>query len=155
MRASKAFARIPLLVAVLLGGCGAQTAVVGGAGAPIGTVRVTSATFGNATLAPAACASGEHQLFLGADFLDRTRGTALRLILGPTGEATLRVFDTARPLDPGIVFHRAACSKALIAFERTGWQINDIYDVRASLDLDCRNASGDTLQGTVSIAHCH
>ena len=155
MRASKPFARMPLLIAALIGGCGAQTAIVGGDGAPIGTVRVTSATSGNVTLTPAACASGEHQLFLGADFLDRARGTALRLILGPTGEATLRMFDMARPLDPGIVFHRAACSKALIVFERTGWQINDIYDVRVSLDLDCRNASGDSLQGTLSVAHCH
>jgi hypothetical protein len=155
MRASKAFAWIPSTIAALLGGCGVRTAVVGGDGSPIGTVRVTSATFGNVALAPAACASGEHQLFLGADFLDRARGAALRLILGPTGEATLRVFDTARPLDPGIVFHRAACSKALIAFERTGWRIDDIYDVRVSLELDCRNASGDSLQGTLSVAHCH
>jgi hypothetical protein len=152
MRASKPFA---LLIAALLGGCGVQTAVVGGDGAPIGTVRVTSATFANVALTPAACNSGEHQLFLGADFLDRARGTAVRLILGPEGEATLRVFDTARPLEPGILFPRVACSKALIAFERTGWQINDIHDIRVSLDVDCRNASGDSLQGTLSVAHCH
>ena len=67
----------------------------------------------------------------------------------------MRVFDTAQPFKPGIVVRHAACNKVLISFERTGWRINDIYDVRVSLDVDCRTASGDTLQGTLTVAHCH
>jgi hypothetical protein len=144
-----------LTAALLEGGCVSTTAPTGSDRVPIGTVQVTSATFGNVTLAPASCASGEHQLFLGADFLDAARGATVRLILGPTGEATLRVFDTARPLDPGAVIPRSACSKAIVSFERTGWQINDIYDVRVSLDVDCRTASGETIQGKLAVAHCH
>ena len=145
-----------LLTAVLLqSGCGVQTALVGGDSVPIGKVQVTSAAFGNVALTPAACVSGEHQLFLGADFLDSARGTAIRLILDPTGEATLRVFETAHPLKPGIVVTRSACSRFLLSFERTGWRINDFYDVRVSLDVDCRTASGDALQGMLTAAHCH
>ena len=144
-----------IVTALLLCGCAANTALVGSSGVPMGTVKVASTTFGNVTLAPTACVSGEHRLFLGADFLDGSRGTVLRLILEPTGETKFRVFDAASPLDPGIVFERAACSKALVSLERTGWQIDDIHDVRISLDLDCRTASGDSLQGTLSVAHCH
>ena len=147
----------PLLIATafLQCGCVATTAVVGSSGVPMGTVHVASTTVGNVTLAPTACASGERQLFLGADFLEGSRGTVVRLILEPMGEATFRVFDAARPLDPGIAFRRAACSKALVSLERTGWRIDDIYDLRVGLDLDCRNASGDSLRGTLSVAHCH
>jgi len=144
-----------LATALLQSGCGIQTALVGVESVPIGKIQVTSTTFGNVTLTPEACASGEHHLFLGADFLDSARGTALRLILEPTGEATLRVFNTAHPLNPGIVVHRTACSRTLLSFERTGWQINDFYDVRVSLEVDCRTASGDSLQGMLTVAHCH
>lgn len=118
-------------------------------------MQVTSATFGNVVLTPTACVSGEHHLFLGADFVDGARGMALRLILGPTGETTLRAFDMAHPLDPGVVVDRSACSKLLVSFERTGWRINDFYDIRASLDVDCRTSTGDTLQGMLTVAHCH
>ena len=144
-----------LTTALLQGGCVATGALVGSDSGPTGKMQITSATFGNVTLTPAACESGEHQLFLGADFLDGARGTALRLILEPTGEATLRVYNTANPLRPGIVIPHTACSKILISFERTGWRINDFYDVRVSLDVDCRTASGDSLQGTLGAAHCH
>lgn len=144
-----------LATALLQGGCVAHTAITGGESAPKGTIQVTSATFGNVTLTPAACASGEHHLFLGADFIDSARGLTLRLILEPTGEATLRVFDTAHPLDPGTMVQHTACSKARIAFERTGWRINDFHDVRVSLEVDCRTASGDALQGMLTVAHCH
>lgn len=144
-----------LTAALLQSGCVANTALVGRDSGPIGKIQVTSATFGNVALAPAACASGEHQLFLGADFLDSARGTVVRLILEPTGAATLRVFNTAHPLNPGVLFPQTACSKVLISFERTGWRIDDIYDVRVSLDVDCRTAAGDSLQGMLTVAHCH
>ena len=153
--ASPSVLALLLTTALLQSGCVAHTALVGSDSAPNGKIQVTSATFGNVVLTPTACASGEHHLFLGADFLDSARGTALRLILEPTGEATLRVFNTSHPLNPGIVIYHTACSKVLITFERTGWRFNDIYDVRVSLDIDCRTASGDSLQGMLTVAHCH
>jgi len=151
----KRLAPLLIVTALLQSGCVANTAVVGSNGVPMGAIHVTSTTIGNIPLTPTACASGERQLFLGADFLEGSRGTVLRLILQPSGEATLRVFNATSPLDPGIVFQRTACSKALVSLERTGWRIDDIYDLRVSLDLDCRNASGDSLRGTLSVAHCH
>lgn len=157
-RGKAALPGVPALlvsVALLQCGCAGDTALTGSDGVPNGRIQVTSATFGNVALAPTACASGEHQLFLGADFLDGARGIVLRLILEPTGEAMLRVFNTAHPLDPGIVVRQASCSRIIVSFERTGWRINDYYDLRVSLDIDCRTTSGDSLQGMLTVAHCH
>ena len=36
---------------------------------------------------------------------------------------------------------------AELALERTGWQINDVYDLRVRLDVDCRASSGDSVRG--------
>ena len=41
------------------------------------------------------------------------------------------------------------------ALDRTGWRINDFYDLHVSLDFDCRDASGDTAAGHLATDHCH
>jgi len=106
----------PLLIvtALLQSGCVANTAVVGSNGVPMGAIHVTSTTIGNIPLTPTACASGERQLFLGADFLEGSRGTVLRLILQPSGESILRVASTTSPLNSSLAVHSTACSHALI-----------------------------------------
>ena len=143
-----------LATALLQTGC-ASLAMGGRDAGPKGTVQVTSATLGNVSMTPSACVTGEYHLFLGADFVDSASGTTFRLILQPTGEAVLRVFSTAQPLQRGIVFSQSACTKFQLGFERTGWRINDFHDIRMSLDIDCRTASGDALQGMLTVAHCH
>ena len=145
-----------LLAAVLLqAGCAAPTALVGSDGGPSGKIQITSGILGKVVLTPSVCNSGERQLFLGADFIDSAQGTALRLILEPTGTATLRAFNTAHPLNPGVVISQAACRKFQVSLERTGWRINDIYDLRVNLDVDCRSVLGDSVQGMLAVAHCH
>ena len=143
-----------LATALLQTGCAAP-AMGGRDAGPKGTVEVTSATLGNVTITPSACVTGEYHLFLGADFVDSTSGNTFRVVLQPTGEAILRVFSTAKPLQRGIVFSQSACSKFQLSFERTGWRINDFYDIQMSLDVDCRTASGEALQGMLTVAHCH
>jgi len=143
-----------LATALLQAGCAAP-AMGGREAGPKGNVQITSPTFGNVALTPSACVTGEYHLFLGADFVDSASGSTLRLILEPAGEALLRVFKTAQPLKRGIVFPQAACSKFQVSFERSGWRINDFYDIQVSLDVDCRTASGDALQGMLTVAHCH
>ena len=120
---------------------------------PAGTVTLKSQALGDRTLKPAACQSGEHQLFLGADFLDQ--GITARLILEPTGAASLRFFDAAHPLDPGVLFRRQDCGRFELSLDRNGWRINDIYDLRIRLDFDCRAASGETATGHLATDHCH
>ena len=146
---------LSLAVPALAWGCFASGAIDAMKSAPTGTLEVVSASLGRHTLAPGACASGERQLFLGADFLDGTRGLTARLILEPSGTASLRLFPTAEPLEEGLSFRRQDCERFDLSLERTGWQINDVYDLRVRLDLDCRASSGDSVRGELTADHCH
>ena len=97
--------------AALLGtGCVVSTAISAAKAQPAGSVTLTSAALGDHTLQPAECRSGEHQLFLGADFLDG-QGIVTRLIVAPTGGASLRFFAAAHPLEPGVLFRREDCGR--------------------------------------------
>ena len=78
-----------------------------------------------------------------------------RLIVDPHGVATVRFFRADEPLEPGVSFTRAACETFEISLKRTGWQINEIYDLQVSLRFDCRTESGDTASGQVAAEHCH
>jgi hypothetical protein len=155
MKHAASAVRASLSIALLLSlsGCVVGPALQAAKSEPAGSVTLRSQALGDRTLRPTACQSGEHQLFLGADFIDQ--GIATRLIVEPTGAVSLRLFDTAHPLDPGVLFHRQDCGRLELSLDRTGWRINDIYDLRVSLDFDCRTASGDTAAGHLATDHCH
>jgi hypothetical protein len=145
-------------LALLSAGCVVGTALKAEKAEPAGSVTLRSPALGDRTLKPGACQSGEHQLFLGADFLDHqgdNQGIATRLIVEPTGAVSLRFFDVAHPLDPGVLFRRQDCGRLELSLDRTGWKINDFYDLHVSLDFDCRTASGDTAVGHLATDHCH
>jgi hypothetical protein len=145
----------PLSIALLLlSGCVSGTVPPADKAEPAGSVTLRSQALGERTLQPTVCLSGEHQVFLGADFLD-SQGITARLILDPTGAAMLRFFEAAHPLEQGVLFHRQDCGKFEMSLDSTGWQINDFYDLRVSLDFDCRTASGDAATGHLSTGHCH
>ncbi len=141
-------------LALLGAGCFVGTAIQAEKAAPAGSVTLRSQALGDRTLQPAACRSGEHQVFLGADFLDG-QGITTRLIIEPTGDVILRFFEADHPLAPGVLFRRQDCGRLELSLDRNGWRINDIYDLHVSLDLDCRDASGDTASGHLAVDHCH
>jgi hypothetical protein len=146
------------IASLLLSGCVVGPALQAVKAEPAGSVTLRSQALGDRTLKPTACRSGEHEVFLGADFLDDqgdNQGITTRLIVEPTGAVSLRLFDAAHPLDPGLLFHRQDCGRFELSLDRTGWQINDFYDLRVSLDFDCRTASGDTAAGHLATDHCH
>jgi hypothetical protein len=121
----------------------------------VGTLTLVSGTLGNLTLTPAVCVSGERQLFLGTDFLDNNQGLTTRLIVDPTGGTSIRVFRSSSPLDRGLLLQRHDCDQLQLSLERTGWRINDVYDLRVSLEVDCRLPTGDSLRGQLAADHCH
>ena len=141
-------------LAPLCAGCVVGTVLSAEKSAPAGSVELRSPSLGDRTLKPTACRSGEHQLFLGADFLD-AQGLTTRLFVEPNGAASLRFFAAAHPLDPGILFHRQDCGRFALSLDRTGWRINDIYDLHLSLDFDCHAASGESATGHLVADHCH
>ncbi|HUP22523.1 MAG TPA: hypothetical protein VNB06_06235 [Thermoanaerobaculia bacterium] len=105
-------------------------------------------------LQPSACVSGEHRLFLGADFVDEAQGLIARLVIDPLGEPTLRVFPAAEPLQRGLVFARSECARFELELERTGWQINEIYALRVRLDVECGEGESESVVGSVSAEGC-
>jgi hypothetical protein len=141
-------------IALLCAGCVVGTALSAAKAQPAGSVTLTSPALGDRTFQPAACQSGEHQLFLGADFLEG-QGIITRLIVAPTGIASLRFFEAAHPLNPGVLFRREDCGRFELTLDRTGWRINDIYDLHISLDFECRAASGEAAVGHLVTDHCH
>jgi hypothetical protein len=145
-------------LALLGSGCFVGTALKAEKAEPAGSVTLRSPALGDRTLKPAACRSGEHQLFLGADFFDNQetgQRITTRLIVEPTGAVSLRLFDAAHPLDPGVLFRRQDCGRLELSLDRTGWKINDFHDLHINLDFDCRTASGDTATGHLVTDHCH
>ena len=144
-----------LVVPALHAGCFASTALDVAKSEPHGALAVVSSSLGNVQLAPTACVSGERQMFLGADFLDASSGLTARLILDPVGTASVRLFPAAQPLDAGLLFRRQDCTRFELSLERTGWQINDVYDLRVGVDLDCRTSDGDSVRGELTVDHCH
>jgi hypothetical protein len=141
-------------LALLCAGCVVGTVLGAARAEPAGGVTLSSPALGDRTLKPTACRSGEHQLFLGADFLD-SQGITTRLIVEPTGVASLRFFEAAHPLSPGVLFQRRDCGRFELSLDRNGLRINDIYDLHVSLDFACRTASGEAATGRLVTDHCH
>lgn len=147
-------AAVVLVLSLFLASCFVGTALDTLKSRPTGTVQLTSDVLGDHTLAPAACASGERQLFLGADFLD-SAGITTRLIIDPDGAVRVRLFSAARPLDPGVSFRRTDCSRLEFSLERTGWRINNVYAVRVSLEFECRTGPAASARGTIAADSCY
>jgi hypothetical protein len=147
-------ALLPVLAAVQLS-CFASSAIDAIKPQPTGAVHLASGTLGNRVLTPTTCASGERQLFLGADLVDSREGLTTRLILDPVGSVSIRVFNSSHPLDPGLLFQRHDCDQLELSLEHTGWRINEVYDLRLSIELACHLASGESLQGKLAADHCH
>jgi hypothetical protein len=143
-----------LTVAMLHSACVISSALDAAKDLPSGEAQFVDAHGAPVAFAPTSCVSGEHQVFLGVDFLDAAGNTA-RLFVDPLGNASLRFFAAATPLNPGLVFHRDECESFQLSLKRTGWQINEIYDLSASLKFSCRSASGASATGDLRSGHCH
>ena len=146
------------IIAATLGalfiGCATMPSIIGNDPAPTGEIELAAASLGRAVLHPTTCTSGEWQMFLGADFPD-AGGVTTRLIVDPHGVVTLRFFRADKPLEPGVSFTRSSCETFEMSLQRSGWEVNEIYDLRVSLNFDCRSEAGDVASGRVAVEHCH
>ena len=120
-----------------------------------GSFTVSSTLLGNATVAPASCTAGDRQLFLGGDFADPATGLVVRLVVDPLDGPAARVFHAADPFRKSVVLRRSECAVFHTSVEWTGLRINDVYDYRLSLELDCTLADGTSVRGSASTTHCH
>ena len=122
---------------------------------PEGSVRVQSSTLGRLTIIPVRCTAGDRERFLGADFRTEASGAVVRLAVDPVQGPAVRVFDRAAPDAATIVFRRGECRAFQYTLEATSLRVNRIQDYRVALQLDCRNARGDTIEGRLGSSHCH
>jgi len=145
---------LPFLLA-LLASCGVSTALDAMKDEAEGRVELRGPSDAVTELAPLRCSSGEREQFLGADFTG-TSGATARVFVDPLGGATLRFFDSKERLTPGLLFTRAECETFHLDLRRTGWQVNDVYDLSVRVEFSCRRASDNAFaRGTLSAEHCH
>jgi len=142
----------------LLAGClsGTPVDLPDGAdsGQPLGRIEVESSALGSLTLAPDSCSSGDLQSFLGGDFADSASATVVRLVVDPLDGPAVRVFNAGAPFDGDVVFRRPECAVFHFSMDSTGWRVNDVYDYRITLEVDCERP-GESVKGSLSTTHCH
>jgi len=123
-------------------------------GRALGTFSITSQTFGNLTLTPAACASGGLQFFLGGDLSAPDTPVVLRLVVDPLDGPAVRLYSFEAPFDKTVVFRRSDCAVFHFSLDDTGWRVNDVHDYRLTLQVECAR-DGESLRGSASSTHCH
>ncbi len=145
-----------LAVVALVASLAGCASIPGAAEGPsvTGSLALAGPTFGELVLAPTACASGEHQVFLGADFGGTDHQIVTRLAIDPLTGPGVRLFDAQAPFVRTLLMRQADCSSFHLSLERTGWQINEIYVLRVTLELDCSLPSGDGIKGSLAAASC-
>jgi hypothetical protein len=122
-----------------------------------GALALAGPTFGERALVPVSCASGEPQVFLGADFAEAegSQGALVaRLVVDPLTGPALRIAAAAAPFAPAIVVRKADCAVFHFSLARTGWRINDYGVYTVSLELDCALPAGDRIAGRLLAPTC-
>lgn len=147
------------LVALLLalGGCFSVGPLERGEPTVTGSLALAGPTFGERTLAPMTCTSGEHELFLGADLTEAGAGEGVlvaRLVVDPLSGPAVRIHAAAARFGPAVVVRREECAAFHFSLVESGWRINDyrVYDV--ALELDCALPSGDRVAGELAAPGC-
>jgi len=123
--------------------------------AALGTFRFTSPRGETQTIEPTSCVAGDRQFFLGGDFIDAKSSSVVRLVVEPLQWPAVRVISPSLSDQSPIVFKRPECKALRVTFEPTGWRVDDVYDYRITLDVDCTRADGTALVGKASTTHCH
>lgn len=122
--------------------------------ARLGSFAITSQVLGSEAVQPTACTAGDSQHFLGFDLSSGASPVVVRLAVDPVDGPAVRVFSSDAPFDKAVVFRRTDCRVFHFSLDSTGWRVNDIYDYRVSLELDCSRA-GESIHGSASSTHCH
>ena len=52
------------------------------------------------------------------------------------------------------MLRREDCATFHFSLDQTGWRINDIYQLKVHLELDCQLASGDSVKGSLDASSC-
>jgi hypothetical protein len=152
MSASLVAGGVACLVALAAQGCSlAEVESMAGVQPGVsGEIVVRWADGEETALRPEACLSGDRANFRGADLVSPPY--VLRVVAEPLEGLGVAVLgrEGARP-----VFRSSSCAELRGDVQRSGWRVNDVWDVSGYLEADCRLASGEELHGRVTFEHCH
>lgn len=141
------------LAATLLTGC-STTAVGNMQPEPTGSLTLAGPTFGDVSLTPTTCRSGQHEVFLGADFSSPDSKVVARLVVDPLAGPGVRIFDSEARFDRALVLKREDCASFHFALNTGAWRLNDIDVIGVTIDVDCTLPNGDKVQGKISAPSC-
>ena len=116
-----------------------------------GAFRVQWRDGTESTLGPRECVSGDRANFRGVDLISPP--FVLRVAADPLeglGVAILGRGNRERP-----VFRTSACRVLSGDVNRSGWRVNDVWDVSGYVEADCRIPSGEELEGKITFENCH
>jgi len=99
---------------------------------------------------PDRCASGDLNYFLGFDFSSSSDSSALRVVKQPIAGATARWLSAQHVA----TFPSAGCARFDIDVHPTGWRVNEVRELAGYVELQC-SADGATIEGRISVDHCH
>lgn len=125
--------RLPLLALVPLLAC-----VDGGDDEPRGELRVRTEAYGDWTMSPDACFSGERQQFFGVDLSqDGDVADAMRVVLDPIDGYSLLMNIPGEELAI-VLGERDGCEVFDLHVERSNTRVNDIWGVFGRARVTCR-----------------
>ncbi len=125
-----------------------------GPGERLGSFDVASIGAPPGTIAPTTCIVGDHDLFLGADLVDRDSNLVVRLVIDPLAGPAVRVYDADAPFDRSVLFFRDECTTFGMELAETGSMVNNIVERSLELEIECENEDGATIRGSASAARC-
>ena len=118
---------------------------------PVATKADGQLTMGTTTFVPTQCSSGDRMGFYGVDLTEPSHDGLLRLAFDPIDGARIRLKLGGQDLK----FDATSCPSLVATAEPTGWQVNDIRDLRGSIAMSCRLPDGQTLEGNIHFDHFH
>jgi hypothetical protein len=132
----------------------AAPATAGDAARRLGSFQVASIGAPPGTIAPTACAAGDHERYLGAELVDADTNLIVRLVIDPLWGPALRVYDGDAPFDRSVLFFREECTTFEMALDETGSTVNGIVERSLALAVECENEDGAVIRGSASAASC-
>ncbi len=102
-------------------------------------------------LRPDLCLSGDRGNFRGVDLVSPSY--VVRVAAEPLEGLGVAVIETEGARRP--IFRASSCATLRGDVQRTGWRVNDVWDVSGFIEADCRLPSGEELRGRITFEHCH
>jgi len=144
-------AALLLLLLPLESGC--ATTKVAGTSSP--AFQQAAFSIGDRSFQFDSCTSGDLEVFLGVDLLDRNGGALVRLAIDPIDGPRLRLRFRGDRDGSGQILGRDQCRQFEADVRHTGWTINTVRDFSGFVDAECRSPEGEEVSLHVHFSHCH